>query len=65
MVRSYGRKTDRADADRPVRVRFDRREEIDAEKVAEVLIRLALRAPDDDVTAQAGKHLRQLLTPGR
>lgn len=65
MVRSYGRKTDRADADRTVRVRFDRREEIDAEKVAEVLIRLALRASDDDATAQAGKHLRQLLTPGR
>lgn len=65
MVRSYGRKTDRADADRPVRVRFERREEIDAEKVAEVLIRLALRAFDDDTTAQAGKHLRQLLTPGR
>ena len=65
MVRSYGRKTDRADEDRPVRVRFDRREEIDAEKVAEVLIRLALRASDDDATAQAGKHLRQLLTPGR
>lgn len=64
MVRSYGRKTDRADADRPVRVRFARREEIDAEKVAEVLIRLALRA-SDDATAQAGKHLRQLLTPGR
>ncbi|WP_193095660.1 hypothetical protein [Brevibacterium sp. FME17] len=65
MVRSYSHKTDRADADRPVRVRFDRREEIDAEKVAEVLIRLALRASDDDATAQAGKHLRQLLTPGR
>lgn len=65
MVRSYGRKTDRADADRPVRVRYDRHEEIDAEKVAEVLIRLALRASDDNVTAQAGKHLRQLLTPGR
>lgn len=65
MARSYGRKTERDHADRTVRVRFDRREEIDAEKVAEVLIRLALRASDDDVTAHAGKHLRQLLTPGR
>ncbi len=65
MVRSYASKTDRAEADRPVRVRFDRREEIDAEKVAEVLIRLALHASDNDATAQAGKHLRQLLTPGR
>lgn len=65
MVRSYARKTDRAGADRPVRVRFDRREDIDTEKVAEVLIRLALRASDDDATAHAGEHLRQLLTPGR
>ncbi|UAL30401.1 hypothetical protein K8W59_02385 [Nocardioides rotundus] len=65
MVRSYRRKANRADADRPVRVRFDRREEIDAEKIAEVLIRLALRAADDEVTAQAGKHLRHLLTPRR
>lgn len=66
MVRSYDRKTDRADADRPVRVRFDKREQIDAEKVAEVLIRLAMRAADDDsATGQAGEHLRGLLDPRR
>ncbi len=65
MVRSYSPKSERSGADRPVRVRFDRREEIDAEKVAEVLIRLALRASEDDATAQAGKHLRQLLTARR
>ncbi|SDI33828.1 hypothetical protein SAMN04488693_109102 [Arthrobacter subterraneus] len=64
MVRSYSHRTDRAGADRPVRVRFDKRDDVDTEKVAEVLIRLALRA-SDDATAQAGKHLRQLLTPGR
>ena len=65
MVRNYQRKTDRPSADRNLRVTFTRREQIDVEKVAEVLIRLALRASDDDATAQAGKHLRQLLTPGR
>ena len=66
MVRSYGRKTDRADADRPVRVRFDRREEIDAEKVAEVLIRIALRAAGNGTTTgNAGSYLRDLLTPAR
>lgn len=65
MVRSYAHKTDRAGADRPIRIRFDKREEIDTEKVAEVLIRLALRASGDDATAQAGEHLRQLLTPRR
>ena len=65
MVRSYKRTTDRPDANRPVRVRYLKRDQIDAEKVAEVLIRLALRASDDEATAQAGKHLRQLLTPGR
>ena len=65
MVRNYQRKTQRPSSDRRVRVTFTRREQIDVEKVAEVLIRLALRASDDDATAQAGKHLRQLLTPGR
>ena len=66
MVRSYGRKTDRADADRPVRVRSDRREEIDAEKVAEVLIRIALRAAGNGTTTgNAGSYLRDLLTPAR
>ncbi|GAB3062758.1 MULTISPECIES: hypothetical protein [Micrococcales] len=66
MVRSYDRKTDRAGADRPVRVRFVRREEIDAEKVAEVLIRLALRAAGDGTaTGRAGEHLRGLLEPRR
>jgi hypothetical protein len=66
MVRSYDRKTDRANADRPVRVRFVKREEIDAEKVAEVLIRLALRAAGDGTaTGDTGQHLRGLLEPRR
>ena len=65
MVRSYARKTDRAGADRPVRVRFDRREDIDTKKVAEVLIRLALRAGGDDEAGQTGDYLRHLLAPGR
>ena len=66
MVRSYDRKTDRAGADRPVRVRFVKRERIDAEKVAEVLIRLALRATGDGTaTGQAGERLRDLMEPRR
>ena len=66
MVRSYNRKTERAGADRPVRVRFVKHEEIDAEKVAEVLIRLALRAAGDGTaTGNTGDHLRQLLDPRR
>ena len=66
MVRSYDRKTNRAGADRSVRVRFDKREQIDTEKVAEVLIRLALRAAgEDSATGQAGEHLRGLLDPRR
>ena len=65
MVRSYQRRTGRADADRPIRVRFERREQSDAEKVAEVLIRLALRAVGDDEAGQTGDYLRHLLAPGR
>lgn len=63
MGHSNASKTDRPSADRPVRVRFDKRNHIDAEKVAEVLIRLALRASDGEA-APAGEYLRHLLTPG-
>lgn len=62
MVRRYERKTDHQNADRAIRVRFERREQIDTEKVAEVLIRLALRSADSD-TAPAGEYLRHLLAP--
>ncbi|KAA9394006.1 hypothetical protein FCK90_08770 [Kocuria coralli] len=66
MVRKYQRKTDRPAATRPVRVRYQRREEIDAEKVAEVLIRIALRHADDDSdTGRTGDYLRDLLTTSR
>ena len=62
MVRSYHRKADRPDADRPVRVRYERHEEVDAEKLAEVLIRLALRAAGEDTgTGRTGDYLRGLL----
>lgn len=66
MVRSYQRTTDRSDANRPVHVRYIRRNQIDAEKVAEVLIRIALRASGDGTTtANAGSYLRDLLTGTR
>lgn len=66
MVRSYQRTTDRPEANRPVHVRYIRRNQIDAEKVAEVLIRIALRASGDGTTtANAGSYLRDLLTGTR
>lgn len=66
MVRKYQRRTDRAAASRTVRVRYQRRDEIDAEKVAEVLIRIALRHADDDgQDGRAGDYLRDLLTSNR
>lgn len=66
MVRSYKRTTDRPDANRPVHVRYVKREQIDAVKVAEVLIRIALRAAGNGTTSgNAGTYLRDLLTPAR
>ena len=66
MVRNYQRKTDRPSADRNLRVTFTRREQIDAEKVAEVLIRVALREADTGTKAgQAGTQLHALLSSGR
>lgn len=66
MTRSYTRRTTRADADRAIRVRYVPREQIDAAKVAEVLIRLTLRHADHTSEAgQAGTYLRNLLTSGR
>jgi len=66
MVRSYKRTTDRSDANRPVRVRYIKRDRIDTEKVAEVLIRIALRAAGNGtITGNAGSYLRDLLTGTR
>lgn len=66
MVRSYKRTTDRPNANRPVHVRYVKREQIDAVKVAEVLIRIALRAAGNGTTSgNAGTYLRDLLTPAR
>ncbi|MFT4082106.1 MAG: hypothetical protein QM638_05940 [Nocardioides sp.] len=64
MVRRYERKTDHQNAERAIRVRFERREQIDADKVAEVLIRLTLRAADGEA-ARTGDYLRHLLAPKR
>jgi hypothetical protein len=47
-------------------VRYLKRDQIDAEKVAEVLIRIALRAAGNGTTTgNAGSYLRDLLTSGR
>lgn len=66
VVRNYQRKTHRPSSDRKLRVTFTRREQVDAEKVAEVLIRVALREADTGTQAgQAGSHLRDLLSSER
>lgn len=62
MVRNYQRKTQRPSSDRQLRVTFTRREQIDTEKIAEVLIRVALReAGTGGPVGQAGDQLRALL----
>lgn len=66
MVRNYQRKTQRPAADRNLRVVFTDRDRIDAEKVAEVLIRVALRHADTSTLAgRAGTSLRHLLNADR
>ena len=66
MVRKYQRKTDRPAASRSVRIRYQHRAEVDAEKVAEVLIRIALRhANDQTQTGRTGDSLRGLLINSR
>ena len=65
MVRRCRRTTARVEADRPLRVRYEPREEIDVAKVAEVLIRIALRTAGDQPVGQSGAHLRRLLAAER
>lgn len=66
MVRNYQRKTQRPSSDRRLRVTFTRREQIDTEKIAEVLIRVALReAGTGGPVGQAGDRLRALLSSER
>ncbi|NYI98524.1 hypothetical protein HNR12_004801 [Streptomonospora nanhaiensis] len=66
MVRNYQRKTQRPSSDRRLRVTFTRREQIDTEKIAEVLIRVALReAGTTSRIGQAGDQLRALLSSER
>lgn len=66
MVRNYQRKTQRPSSDRRLRVTFTRREQIDTEKIAEVLIRVALRKADTGgPVGQAGDQLRALLSSER
>lgn len=65
MARRYHRTTTRVEADRSLRVQYELREEIDVAKVAEVLIRIALRTAGDQPVGQSGAHLRHLLTTER
>ncbi|MGP5054622.1 hypothetical protein ACTXJ3_05930 [Brachybacterium paraconglomeratum] len=66
MVRNYQRKTQRPSSDRRLRVTFTRQEQIDTEKIAEVLIRVALReAGTGSSVGQAGDQLRTLLSSER
>ncbi|MCT1691335.1 hypothetical protein SAMN04487849_10974 [Micrococcus luteus] len=66
MVRNYQRKTQRPSSDRRLRVTFTRREQIDTEKIAEVLIRVALReAGTGSTVGQAGDQFRALLASER
>ncbi|CAM4081246.1 hypothetical protein [Helcobacillus massiliensis] len=65
MVRRYHRTAARVEADRPLRVRYEPREEIDVAKVGEVLIRIALRTAGDQPVGQSGAHLRRLLAAER
>lgn len=66
MVRSYQRRAHRPSADRKIKVRYEMREEIDVEKVAEVLIRIALRQAGQNTPAgRTGGYLRDLLTTER
>ena len=66
MVRNYQRKTQRPAADRNLRVVFTDRDSIDAEKIAEVLIRVALRPADTNTpVGRAGGSFRHLLTAER
>ena len=48
-----------------LRVQYEPREEIDVAKVAEVLIRIALRTAGDQPVGQSGAHLRRLLAAER
>ncbi|WP_152363189.1 hypothetical protein [Microlunatus speluncae] len=65
MVRHYRRTTEHITADRQISARIYRREQVDAEKIAEVLIRHALRAPDSGRGTLAAGNLQRLLTPNR
>ncbi len=66
MPRPYQRQTNRADADRHIRLRYEPRSEVDVSRIAEVVIRVALHAADqEDLMGEAGAHLRDLLKPNQ
>lgn len=66
MPRRYVRSSSRSDSDRRITVRYEKRKEIDYERIAEVIIRVALHeAGDDTDTGTAGAYLQGLLAERR
>lgn len=64
MARTYRRKTGQLPADRQLRLRATRSPHVDVQKVAEVLIRIALREADDRQadSQDVGVYLREHLS---
>lgn len=64
MPRSYQRRSNRSDADRSIRLRYESRNDVDVSRIAEVIIRVALRAAGEETgMGKAGAHLHELLRP--
>lgn len=64
MPRSYRKRSTRSEADRVIQVRYERRDEVDVARIAEVVIRVTLNAANEsNDTGEAGAHLRDLLKP--
>ena len=59
------RRYHRVEADRPLRMLYEPREEINVAKIAGVLIRIALRTAGNQPVGQSDAHLRRLLAAGR
>lgn len=64
MARSYQRRSNRSDADRSIRLRYESRNDVDVSRIVEVIIRVALRAAGEETgMSKAGAHLHELLRP--
>lgn len=62
MPRRYVRSSSRSDSDRRISVRYETRKEVNYERIAEVIIRVALlEAGADTEAGKAGAYLQGLL----